>query len=111
MEQKTGVRASGPSTSSTAVSPGPIPRLGSRTHTITRPVGKSKKPRISRSRRWMLTLPLEMESDEDPGVYRHASTGAGLRDGLDPQTLTRRDRYHTKRSVMSANMLNSGDAF
>jgi hypothetical protein len=26
--------------------------------------------------------------DERPGVYRHASTGAGLRDGREPQALT-----------------------
>jgi ketosteroid isomerase-like protein len=34
-------------------------------------------------------------------VYRHASTGAGLRDGREPQALTHRDRYHTKRFVKS----------
>jgi uncharacterized protein len=29
----------------------------------------------------------------------------------EPQALTHRDRYHTKRSVKSTNMLNSGNAF
>ncbi len=27
------------------------------------------------------------QSDEDPGVFRHTSTGAGLRNGREPQTL------------------------
>ena len=31
--------------------------------------------------------------DEYPGVCRHASTGAGLRDGREPQALTHRHRY------------------
>src|SRR5207244_4997950 len=30
------------------------------------------------------------QTDEHPGVYRHASTGAGLRDGREPQALTHR---------------------
>jgi ketosteroid isomerase-like protein len=34
-------------------------------------------------------------------VCRHASTGAGLRDGREPQALTHRDRYQTKRFVKS----------
>ena len=50
------------------------------------------------------------QTDEHPGVYRHASTGAGLRDGREPQALTHRHRYHTKRFVKSANTLNSGNA-
>jgi ketosteroid isomerase-like protein len=37
------------------------------------------------------------QTDEHPGVYRHASTGAGLRDGREPQALTHRHRCHTKR--------------
>ena len=44
------------------------------------------------------------QTDEHPGVYRHASTGAGLRDGREPQGLTHRDRYDTKRFVKSMNM-------
>lgn len=41
------------------------------------------------------------QTDEHPGVYRHASTGAVLRDGREPQTLTHRDRSDTKRFVKS----------
>jgi ketosteroid isomerase-like protein len=33
-------------------------------------------------------LALVAKTDERPGVYRHASTGAGLRDGREPQALT-----------------------
>ena len=43
------------------------------------------------------------QTDEHPGVYRHASAGAGFRDGREPQALTHRDRYHTKRFVKSTN--------
>ena len=42
MEQKTGVTASGPSTSSMAVSREPVARFGSRTHTNTRPVTEQR---------------------------------------------------------------------
>jgi uncharacterized protein len=34
--------------------------------------------------------------------YRHASTGAGLRDGREPQALTRRHRYHTSSLLPAA---------
>jgi ketosteroid isomerase-like protein len=46
-----------------------------------------------------------------PGVYRHASTGAGLRDCREPQALTQGHRHHTVRFVRSVNTLNSGNAF
>jgi uncharacterized protein len=49
--------------------------------------------------------------DERPGVYRHASTGAGRRDGREPQALTRGDRYHTKRSVRLTKTLNRDNDF
>ncbi len=43
---------------------------------------EKSKPRVSRSRTiGFSTFCSKWQTDEDPGVHRHASSGAGLRDG------------------------------
>jgi len=43
------------------------------------------------------------QTDEHPGVYRHASAGAGLRDGREPQALTHQQPRLTGDPVALAN--------
>ena len=52
-----------------------------------------------------------MSTQENVQTVKNFLAALGLLDGREPQALTHRDRYRTKRFAESTNTLNSGNAF